>query len=164
VEERQRQEALERELKKKQAEERRQGVLDRIKRKKEEEEERIRQAERERQLIEEEKQRVIRVSLFRASELHLHNDLCAITLLQEIEERIRREQQIMSDEDDLSHLVEEQYKDELERRRWKEREAAELAAWELQQRARDEADAQARQARAADLEVWLIYVKYDMTC
>lgn len=60
---------------------------------------------------------------------------------------------MMSEEDDLSRLAEDQYKDELERRRWKEREAAELAAWELLQRARDEEDKQARLARAADLEV-----------
>jgi hypothetical protein len=64
----------------------------------------------------------------------------------------------MSEEDDLSRLAEEQHKDELERRRWREREAAELAAWELQQRARDEEEARSRLARAADLEVRYVHI------
>jgi hypothetical protein len=69
---------------------------------------------------------------------------------------MRREQQEMGEEEELSRLSEEQYKEELERRLWKEKEAVELAAWEALQRERDEAENAARAARAVELEVLLL--------
>ncbi len=61
VEERQRQEALEKAQKVRAAEERRMMVLERIRKKKEEEEERIRQIELQKKLVEEEHARQLRV-------------------------------------------------------------------------------------------------------
>lgn len=56
-------------------------------------------------------------------------------------------------EDDLSRLAEAEYKDELERRAWREQEAQRIAEWEEAQLLKDLAEKEARKARSAELEV-----------
>ena len=76
-----------------------------------------------------------------------------VSLLQELEEKLRAEQREMIMEDDLSRLAEAEYKDELERRAWREKEAQRIAEWEEAQRQKDLEEQEARKARSAELEV-----------
>ena len=59
----------------------------------------------------------------------------------------------MGIEDELSQLAEADYKEELERKAWREKEAKRLAEWEEEQNKKDIAEEEARRARAAELEV-----------
>lgn len=59
----------------------------------------------------------------------------------------------MTMEDDLSRLAEADYKDDLERRAWREKEARRIAEWEEMQALKDLAEQDARKARSAELEV-----------
>eukprot|EP00602_Paraphysomonas_sp_CaronLab_P009640 CAMPEP_0185021000 /NCGR_PEP_ID=MMETSP1103-20130426/3649_1 /TAXON_ID=36769 /ORGANISM="Paraphysomonas bandaiensis, Strain Caron Lab Isolate" /LENGTH=1577 /DNA_ID=CAMNT_0027552265 /DNA_START=163 /DNA_END=4896 /DNA_ORIENTATION=+ len=130
AEERRKQEELELEKKRQAAERRRQAVVERIRRKQEEEERRIREAEEARLREIAEKERAV----------------------QEAIERLRADRAGMEVEDDLSAVAEQMFKEELEREEWRRKEALRLAAWEDEQRRKDEAEALRRRERLAELE------------
>lgn len=56
-------------------------------------------------------------------------------------------------EDDLSRLAEAEFKEELERRAWRDKEARRIAEWEAAQAEKDLCEQEARKARSAELEV-----------
>eukprot|EP01038_Epipyxis_sp_PR26KG_P012569 gene12569-16857_t len=130
AEERKQQELIEKELKKKAAEERRAQVVEKIRKKKEDEERRAAEAEAYRLQMIEEKQR----------------------LEQLIIDRLNADRSGMSYEDDLSRLAEQDYREQIEKIKWKEREKLKLIEWEKEQKLKDNIEAQKRKERLAILE------------
>lgn len=130
VEERLRKEALEKEAKRKAAEDRRAAVVERLRKKAEEEERRRLEAE---------------AALLRIQEEHLRKE-------QESRDRLESDRRNMQLEDDFSHLAEQDCKERLEKALYLQREKEKLAEWERAQRAKDEEEARHRHARMAVLE------------
>jgi ankyrin repeat protein len=130
VEVRLKREELEREAKKKAAEERRAAVVERLRKKAEEEERRKLEAEAALLRIQQEGERREQQARDR-----LHNDRSTMVM-----------------EDELSRLAEHDYKEQLERLLWEKNEKEKLAEFERALQARDAEEAEARKARMAALE------------
>lgn len=130
VEQRKLQEQLEKEERKKKAEERRLAVVERIRKQKEDEERRAREAELELLRIEEEK----------------------IRRQQEILNRLEQERRTMTIEDEVSRYIENEYREELMRSEWKQQEERKMLEWEARQRELDEKERCDRERRLVDLE------------
>jgi ankyrin repeat protein len=130
VEARLKREELEREAKKKAAEERRSAVVERLRKKAEEEERRRLEAEAALLRIQQEGERREQQARDR-----LHNDRSTMVM-----------------EDELSRLAEQDYKEQLERLLWEKKEKEKLAEFERALQARDAEEAEARKARMAALE------------
>jgi ankyrin repeat protein len=130
VEARLKREELEREAKKKAAEERRSAVVERLRKKAEEEERRRLEAEAALLRIQQEGERREQQARDR-----LHNDRSTMVM-----------------EDELSRLAEHDYKEQLERLLWERKEKEKLAEFERALQARDAEEAEARKARMAALE------------
>ena len=67
-------------------------------------------------------------------------------------ERLRSDRMAMEVEDELSSLSEQLYHEMLEKEAWRQQEAQRLAAWEEEQRQKDELEAARRQERMAELQ------------
>jgi ankyrin repeat protein len=130
VEARLKREELEREAKKKAAEERRAAVVERLRKKAEEEERRKLEAE--------------------AALLRIQQD--GERREQQARDRLHNDRSTMVMEDELSRLAEHDYKEQLERLLWEKKEKEKLAEFERALQARDAEEAEARKARMAALE------------
>lgn len=130
VEARKAAELAEREARRKAAEERRAAVVERIRKQQEMEEKRKRDAELALLRIQEEKERKE----------------------QEERDRLLSDQAKMSMEDQLSALVEQDYREHMERQKWKQREKEKLIEWERQQREKDILEEEERKKRMVELE------------
>eukprot|EP00981_Chlorochromonas_danica_P000857 scaffold208_cov149-Ochromonas_danica.AAC.3 len=130
VEERKAKELAEKEERRKAAEARRAAVVERIRKQAELEERRKREAEEALQRIEEEKVRRERAAL----------------------ERHLTDQAQMTIEDNLSALAEQDFRELLERKLWKQREREKLLEWEREQQKKDQLEEEQRKLRLAELE------------
>lgn len=130
VEERKAKERAEKEERRKAAEARRAAVVERIRKQAEMEERRKREAEEALQRIEEEKIRREREAL----------------------ERHLADQAQMVMEDNLSALAEQDFREQLERKLWKQREREKLVEWEKEQQKKDQLEEEQRKLRLAELE------------
>jgi ankyrin repeat protein len=130
VEARLKREELEREAKKKAAEERRAAVVERLRKKAEEEERRKLEAE---------------AALLRIQQEGDRRE-------QQARDRLHNDRSTMVMEDELSRLAEHDYKEQLERLLWEKKEKEKLQEFERALQARDAEEAEARKARMAALE------------
>ena len=76
------------------------------------------------------------------------------------------EQRMMAIEEDLSRLAEVSYKEELQKKAWRECELKRIAEWEAIQNQKDIEESEARKKRLAELEVSMHcnYMSYLSLC